>query len=125
MGARAVEIAIMGGLRREDIGETTDASLLTLLRDRSYDGHPLGEAAASRSIGRLLDRYEERRFLKRCFVVSRPKDRALQCQACHAEKGRMDWKALGYDGDPIKQGSQSRKRTPGIQLQQAKGAHNE
>ena len=39
------------------------------------------------------------------------KDRALQCQACHAENGRMDWQALGYDGDPIKQGSQTRKRT--------------
>jgi octaheme c-type cytochrome (tetrathionate reductase family) len=40
-----------------------------------------------------------------------PKNRALQCQACHAEGGRMDWEALGYDGDPIKQGSQTRKRT--------------
>ena len=39
------------------------------------------------------------------------KEKALQCQACHSENGRMDWQALGYDGDPIKQGSQSRKRT--------------
>ena len=39
------------------------------------------------------------------------KDRALQCQACHSEGGRMDWTALGYDGDPIKQGSVSRRRT--------------
>jgi len=38
------------------------------------------------------------------------KDKALQCQACHSEGGRMDWQALGYDGDPIKQGSQTRKR---------------
>jgi octaheme c-type cytochrome (tetrathionate reductase family) len=38
------------------------------------------------------------------------KDKALQCQACHSEGGRMDWNALGYDGDPIKQGSQSRRR---------------
>ena len=29
------------------------------------------------------------------------KDRALQCQACHSENGRMDWEALGFDGDPI------------------------
>ena len=41
-----------------------------------------------------------------------PRERALQCQACHAEKGRMDWEALGYDGDPIKQGSQARRRIP-------------
>ena len=40
-----------------------------------------------------------------------PKERALQCQACHEENGRMDWDALGYVGDPIKQGSQSRQRT--------------
>jgi len=39
------------------------------------------------------------------------KDKALQCQACHSEGGRMDWLALGYDGDPIKQGSQTRRRT--------------
>ena len=40
-----------------------------------------------------------------------PKERALQCQACHTERGRMDWEALGYDGDPIRQGSQSRRRS--------------
>ncbi len=39
------------------------------------------------------------------------KDKALQCQACHSEGGRMDWQALGYDGDPIKQGSLTRRRT--------------
>ncbi len=30
----------------------------------------------------------------------RPKAQALGCGDCHGEKGRMDWKALGYDGDP-------------------------
>jgi octaheme c-type cytochrome (tetrathionate reductase family) len=39
------------------------------------------------------------------------KDRALQCQACHSENGRMDWQALGYDGDPIRQGSLNRRRS--------------
>jgi len=51
------------------------------------------------------------------------KERALQCQACHAGNGRMDWEALGYDGDPIKQGSQSRKRAQGVQLQQQGADH--
>lgn len=37
-----------------------------------------------------------------------PKAQALQCQACHAEDGRMDWKALGYPGDPIRWGSRER-----------------
>lgn len=44
------------------------------------------------------------------------KDKALQCQACHSEGGRMDWQALGYDGDPIKQGSQTRRRTTDEQV---------
>lgn len=31
-----------------------------------------------------------------------PKEKALKCADCHGEKGRMDWKALGYAGDPRK-----------------------
>ena len=31
-----------------------------------------------------------------------PKEMALKCNDCHGEKGRLDWKALGYDGDPSK-----------------------
>jgi octaheme c-type cytochrome (tetrathionate reductase family) len=31
-----------------------------------------------------------------------PKGKALKCNDCHGEKGRLDWKALGYDGDPQK-----------------------
>ena len=30
-----------------------------------------------------------------------PKENALQCAECHSANGRMDWKALGYPGDPI------------------------
>ena len=39
-----------------------------------------------------------------------PKTQALQCQSCHADGGRMDWKALGYPGDPVKWGSRERVR---------------
>ncbi|MEA2009604.1 MAG: tetrathionate reductase family octaheme c-type cytochrome [Actinomycetota bacterium] len=28
-------------------------------------------------------------------------DQALQCTACHSDDGRLDWAALGYDGDPM------------------------
>jgi octaheme c-type cytochrome (tetrathionate reductase family) len=28
-------------------------------------------------------------------------DQALQCRDCHGERGRIDWTALGYSGDPI------------------------
>ncbi len=31
-----------------------------------------------------------------------PKEAALKCTDCHSEKGRLDWKALGYKGDPRK-----------------------
>jgi octaheme c-type cytochrome (tetrathionate reductase family) len=33
-----------------------------------------------------------------------PKDKALGCTDCHGERSRLDWKALGYAGDPIKVG---------------------
>ncbi len=33
-----------------------------------------------------------------------PADQALKCHDCHAEKSRMDWKALGYEKDPAKIG---------------------
>lgn len=29
-----------------------------------------------------------------------PKEKALRCHGCHGEKGRIDWKALGYAKDP-------------------------
>jgi hypothetical protein len=28
------------------------------------------------------------------------KDHSLKCGDCHSERGRLDWKALGYKGDP-------------------------
>lgn len=31
-----------------------------------------------------------------------PKDKSLKCNDCHGDKGRLDWKALGYAGDPMK-----------------------
>jgi len=34
-----------------------------------------------------------------------PKEQALQCTDCHGETGRMDWKALGFKGDPARHGA--------------------
>jgi mono/diheme cytochrome c family protein len=37
-----------------------------------------------------------------------PKEDALQCNACHTPDGapgRLDWEALGYEGDPMIYGS--------------------
>ena len=28
------------------------------------------------------------------------KDKSLQCTDCHGDRGRMNWPALGYPGDP-------------------------
>lgn len=30
-----------------------------------------------------------------------PKSAALQCSDCHGANGRLDWQALGYEGDPL------------------------
>ena len=31
-----------------------------------------------------------------------PRRKALRCDDCHGDEGRLDWKALGYPGDPRK-----------------------
>lgn len=33
-----------------------------------------------------------------------PKERALTCERCHGDGTRLDWAALGYEGDPIQRG---------------------
>jgi octaheme c-type cytochrome (tetrathionate reductase family) len=33
-----------------------------------------------------------------------PKEKALACTDCHGERSRLDWKGLGYPGDPITTG---------------------
>jgi hypothetical protein len=38
-----------------------------------------------------------------------PKSDALRCNACHSGGTRMDWKALGYAGDPMKAGGRKVK----------------
>lgn len=39
------------------------------------------------------------------FHEVQPAARALQCLDCHSPRGRLDWKGLGYDGDPLEPGS--------------------
>jgi len=41
-----------------------------------------------------------------------PADNALQCRDCHTPQGRMDWKALGYPGDPGGWGSRDVSPAP-------------
>ena len=70
----------------------------------------LGEGVTGRPYSGGYDFTDTTMFWPSTHMVA-TKDKALQCQACHAENGRMDWEALGYDGDPILQGSVSRRRT--------------
>jgi len=37
-----------------------------------------------------------------------PKSQALKCENCHGAEGRLDWKALGYRGDPRELAKQKR-----------------
>ncbi|MDX9723079.1 MAG: tetrathionate reductase family octaheme c-type cytochrome [Myxococcota bacterium] len=37
-----------------------------------------------------------------------PKEHALQCTDCHADRGRLNWKELGYPGDPALYGGRKR-----------------
>lgn len=40
-----------------------------------------------------------------------PKENALKCNDCHLGGNRLDWKALGYKGDPMKFGGRFSKKT--------------
>jgi octaheme c-type cytochrome (tetrathionate reductase family) len=39
--------------------------------------------------------------------MTRPGHEALQCTDCHRRGGRMDWEALGYEGDPAFRGGRA------------------
>jgi octaheme c-type cytochrome (tetrathionate reductase family) len=41
------------------------------------------------------------------------KEKALQCEDCHGSEGRMDWAALGYEGDPVEWGGRFDKQAQG------------
>ncbi len=38
-----------------------------------------------------------------------PKGKALKCMDCHGKNGMMDWKALGYKGDPMLKGNRKKE----------------
>lgn len=73
--ARAVELATAHGLVREaDLYDTTDASLLELLRRRATGAEP----GVARAISSLCERFERRRLPKRACVFPRYENRAAQ-----------------------------------------------
>jgi octaheme c-type cytochrome (tetrathionate reductase family) len=54
--------------------------------------------------------FAETRMVYNLTHMIAPRGRALQCQACHAEDGRLDWEALGYPGDPATVGGRKQRR---------------
>jgi mono/diheme cytochrome c family protein len=44
------------------------------------------------------------------FHGVQPASKAVSCLECHSPNGRMDWKALGYAGDPLSVLIESRER---------------
>ena len=42
----------------------------------------------------------------------KPASQALSCTSCHSNRGILDWKALGYKGDPILYGARKLSTTP-------------
>jgi HD superfamily phosphohydrolase len=73
--AHAVELALVGGLvREEDLYDQTDASLLELLERRSADAEP----TLAKRIRGAVQRFRERRLPKRACVFPRYENQAAQ-----------------------------------------------
>ncbi len=53
--------------------------------------------------------FVETRMYWRINHMVTPKEQALKCTDCHSDKGRLNWKELGYKGDPMKVGGRKVK----------------
>jgi len=69
----------------------------------------LGAKSAGLAYSGQYDFVETEMYLPLSHMVQ-AKQKALQCTECHGEGRIMDWKALGYDGDPAFQGTQGSGR---------------
>jgi len=58
-----------------------------------------GMAVANLAYSGKYDFIETRMYWQITHMVV-PKEQALGCNDCHGAKGRLDWSALGYGGDP-------------------------
>ncbi len=69
----------------------------------------IGMEAAGLPFSGEVDFVETRMYWRINHMVS-PKEDALHCLDCHGDKGRMDWKALGYEGDPMNNSKYARSK---------------
>jgi len=60
----------------------------------------IGMKAAGLPYSGKYDFAETEMYWRLNHMVSKKED-ALMCLDCHGDKGRMDWKGLGYKGDPM------------------------
>lgn len=63
----------------------------------------LGMAASNLPFSGEIGFAETKMYWAINHMVS-PKEEALGCLDCHGDQGRMDWKTLGYEGDPLRTG---------------------
>ncbi len=66
----------------------------------------LGSKAAGIEYSGQYDFTDTEMFWPLTHMVA-PKEQALECQACHGDQGLLDWRALGYPGDPIRWGGRA------------------
>ncbi len=69
----------------------------------------LGSEAAGLEYSGAYDFAETEMYWRINHMVA-PKEQALGCLECHGDKGRMDWKGLGYKGDPMSDPGYSRTK---------------
>ena len=60
----------------------------------------IGMKAANLPFSGKIDFVETQMFWRINHMVSEASE-SLSCLDCHGDTGRMDWKALGYGGDPM------------------------
>ncbi len=60
----------------------------------------LGSRVTGLPFSGLYDFAPTEMFMPQTHMITEA-DQALQCRDCHGERGRLDWLALGYPGDPL------------------------
>jgi len=67
----------------------------------------LGSAAAGIPFSGEYGFIQTRMYWPQAHMIP-PAGEALGCVDCHSEQGRLDWRALGYEGDPALRGGRAR-----------------
>lgn len=74
----------------------------------------LGEAASGLAYGGAYGFAATEMYWPLAHMIA-PAEEALDCVDCHRDGGRLDWRALGYQGDPAQRGGRRRLGLVGTQ----------